>query len=221
VPERAKLPLLASLACLVAVGLLALAAYSLGPLERFDARSLVHLSLTLESRPYRVADHLVRLADPLPLLAMLAVLCGCALALGRRREAIAAAAVVAGANVTTQLLKGLLAHPRFQPYAEFHQPWPDAFPSGHATAAASIAVALVLAAPSRIRPAAAGLAAAYAGAVGLAVVALEWHYPSDVVGGFLVASAWGFAAVAALRVAAPASPAPRAQASSRFAISTK
>jgi membrane-associated phospholipid phosphatase len=32
-------------------------------------------------------------------------------------------------------------------------------------------------------------------------MALDWHYPSDVLGGILVAGGWGFAALAGLRVA--------------------
>lgn len=197
--ERVTAPLLAACACAVALGLLALAAYSVGPVESFDAKTLVHLSLTIGSRPYRLAESVAQLADPLPLLAMLLAVCAFALAFGRRREALAAVVVVAGANVTTQLLKGLLAHPRFQPYSGYHQPWSDAFPSGHMTAACSIAVALILAAPARLRPLAALVGLGFAAAVGLAVVALEWHYPSDVVGAILVAAGWGFAALAVLR----------------------
>ena len=197
--ERVKQPLVACVACALALAALALAAYSFGPLERFDARTLVDLSLQLESRSYRAAEGIAGLADPLPLLGMLVAVCAFALALGRRREALAAVAVVAGANLTTQALKVVLAHPRYQPYAEFHQPWPNAFPSGHMTAAASIAVALMLVAPRGVWPLAAATGIVFAGLVGISVVALEWHYPSDVLGGILVAASWGFAALAACR----------------------
>jgi membrane-associated phospholipid phosphatase len=221
VAQRVKAPLLASLACAVAVLLLALAAYRFGPMERFDARTMVHFAVALESHSYRLAEGVAGLADPLPLLAMLAAICVLALALGRRREALAVVAVVAGANLTTQVLKVLLAHPRYQPYAEYHQPWPNAFPSGHATAAASIAVALILAAPRTLRPLAVVVGGAFFAAVGASVIALEWHYPTDVVGGALVASAWGFAALAGLRLARPRDPAPSAQPARPLAISTK
>lgn len=197
--ERIKTPLFAWLACVVALIALVLAAYALHPVESLDARTLVHLALPLESRPYRAAESLAGLADPLPLLMLLAAVCAFGLALGRRRETLAAVAVVAGANVTTQILKGLLAHPRYQPYAEFHQPWSDAFPSGHATAAASIAVALMLVAPRGVWPLAAATGVVFAGLVGVSVIALEWHYPTDVLGGILVAAGWGFAVLAACR----------------------
>jgi membrane-associated phospholipid phosphatase len=199
VAERIKTPAFACLACALALALLAIAAYTFAPVERLDARALIHFSLPFESRPHRAADGIARLADPVPLLAMLLAACGFALALGRRREAVAAVVVVAGANLTTQVLKGLLAHPRYQLGAEYHQPWSDAFPSGHTTAAASIAVALMLVAPRSLLSWAALAGVAFAGAVGASVVALEWHYPSDVLGGVLVAAGWGFAALAALR----------------------
>ena len=219
--ERVKTPLLACFACAVALALLVIVAYGFSPFERLDARTIVFLSLTPQSPSYRLAEGIAQLANPLPLLALLAAVCAFALSLGRRREAVAAVAVVAGANLTTQVLKVVLAHPRYQPYAGYREPWENAFPSGHATAAASVAVALMLAAPRGMRPLATAAGLAFFAADGVSVVALEWHYPSDVVGGALIAAGWGFAAVAGLRLARPRDPSPSAQASSRFAISTK
>jgi hypothetical protein len=43
------------------------------------------------------------------------------------------------------------------------------------------------------------LGAAFALAVGFSVVSLDWHFPSDVAGGYLVAAAWCFAVVGVLR----------------------
>ncbi len=197
--KRIQAPVFACLACVGALIALVLAAYALRPVELLDARTLIHLSVPLGSRSYEAVEGIAQLADPLPLLAMLVAICGFALALGRRREALAAVVVVAGANLTTQVLKVVLAHPRYQPYAEFHQPWPTAFPSGHMTAAASVAVALMLVAPRGVWPLAAATGVVFAGLVGISVVALEWHYPSDVLGGILVAAGWGFAALAACR----------------------
>ncbi|HSD23090.1 MAG TPA: phosphatase PAP2 family protein [Solirubrobacterales bacterium] len=117
---------------------------------------------------------------------------------GRRREAFAAVAVVAAANLTGLLLKVVLAHPRFYPVLGTDQVGIDAFPSGHATGAMSIALAATLVAPARIRPAVALGAAAYVFAVSILLLVLSWHLPSDVPGGLLVASSF-FCAVAALR----------------------
>jgi len=65
------------------------------------------------------------------------------------------------------------------------------------------------------------LVLAAAALVGASVVVIEWHFPSDVLGGILVAAGWGFAAVAALRLARPPGPAAPAQSSRRFAIAVK
>jgi hypothetical protein len=55
--------------------------------------------------------------------------------------------------------------------------------------------------PARRRPLVAALAAAVAVSVSYSLLTLGWHYPSDVLGGFLVAATWMLAAVAALRAA--------------------
>lgn len=73
------------------------------------------------------------------------------------------------------------------------------FPSGHASIAVSLGLALVLAAPPVLRPAAALVGAAYAGGVGLSLILLGWHFPSDVVGAFFICGFWAAAIAAALR----------------------
>jgi membrane-associated phospholipid phosphatase len=55
--------------------------------------------------------------------------------------------------------------------------------------------------PARLRPLAAGLGAAFAAAVAYSFLTLGWHYPSDVIGGFLVSGIWASLALAALSFA--------------------
>jgi membrane-associated phospholipid phosphatase len=62
----------------------------------------------------------------------------------------------------------------------------------------SFALCAVLAAPARLRPLVAAVGAAFAVAVCYSFLALAWHYPSDVLGGFLVATTWTLLAVAVL-----------------------
>ena len=88
---------------------LAYLAYAVGPSERLDARLLGKLAAHGQTTAGDLADGLARLADPLPLLVLLACACAVAFWRGRPRQALAAVAVVAGANVTTQILKVLLA----------------------------------------------------------------------------------------------------------------
>ena len=205
-PRRVKAPLLAALACVLLIPPLAVAAYSLGPFQHVDMRILLHLRRE-EGGVNALASVLVDLGDLVPLLIMLAAVCVIGLRAGRRREVLAALVVVAGANLTTQLLKTTLEHARHRAFEHgIELPWPNSFPSGHTTAAASIAVALLLVVPAAHRLTAAILGAALTAAVGLSVVILGWHYPSDVLGGVLVVGAWGLAALAWLRLRAGRAP---------------
>lgn len=117
-----------------------------------------------------------------------------ALLRGRPGLALAAGALVIGANVTTQLLKRELPRPDL-----LGAGGPGgSYPSGHVTVAVSLAAALVLVAPPAARWGAVALGTAYAGGVGIAVIALDWHRPSDVLGAQLVAVGWAGLAAAAL-----------------------
>jgi membrane-associated phospholipid phosphatase len=114
-----------------------------------------------------------------------------AVALARRRldVAVAAGALLVGANVTTQVLKPALY--RLDPFGTAHErTLHGSFPSGHSTVATSIALALVLAAPVALKLPAALLGSAYAWAMGISLMVQGGHYPSDVAGGYLVAGAW-------------------------------
>jgi membrane-associated phospholipid phosphatase len=187
----------------VAFVLLLGCAYMVGPGGRLDAIALHGLGTLRGSWTDPVAQLATHLADPLPLLAMLAGLVAWGWATGRRREAVAAVALVAGASVTTQVLKVALAHPRIQPVLGPYQLGPEAFPSGHATAAMSIGLAAVLVAPIRFRAMVAVAATTYVIAASTSLLILGWHFPSDVLGGLLVASAFFFGTVAALQAAGP------------------
>jgi membrane-associated phospholipid phosphatase len=122
-------------------------------------------------------------------------------ALARRRltVALAVAAILLGANLTTELLKPLLAEPRAANLLGGLSPVGAAsWPSGHATAAMALALASTIAAPARLRPYVAAAGAAFAVAVSYSFLTLGWHYPSDVFGGFLVAGIWTLLGVAAV-----------------------
>jgi membrane-associated phospholipid phosphatase len=195
-----KAPLFAAIACAAAIAPLAVAAYGFGPVKSVDLRILLHLER--ETGPaHDLAMALVVLGDLAALLVLVAAVCALGLHFGRRREVVAAVIVVAGANLTTQLLKVTLEHARHKAFEHgIELPWPNSFPSGHTTAAASIAVALLLVVPARHRLRAAAVGFLLTAAVGISVVVLAWHYPSDVLGGLLVVATWGFAALAALRL---------------------
>lgn len=150
---------------------------------------------------------LAHLADPVPFLVGGVLLV--AVALLRRRFLMAALvpAILLSANVTTQILKPALAEVRLIELHGVGTVYPGSWPSGHATAAMSLALCLVLVVGPQLRPLAALVGAGYAIAVGYALVALGWHLPSDILGGYLVAATFallGAAALAALEARRPA-----------------
>ena len=144
-----------------------------------------------------IALAIAEVCNPNPYVYLCAIVVLIALLRRRPGVALVIAIVIFGANTTTQVLKPLLAAPR----PALPGIWaisPASWPSGHATAAMSLALCAVLAAPGRLRPAVAALGAVFAVAVSYSFLTLTWHYPSDVFGGFLVATAWTLAGIAAL-----------------------
>lgn len=98
------------------------------------------------------------------------------------------AVLVAGANITTQILKRDLLE-RAELDVLTQRPG-NSLPSGHTTVAASVAIALLLVAPRRMRPYVALLGAAWTAATGVSTLVGQWHRPSDVLAALLVVGAW-------------------------------
>src|SRR4051794_22032430 len=132
---------------------------------------------------------LAGLADPAPYLLLGVVLIGSALLRGLPWRAGAVAVLLVATGASTQALKHLLPRPRFEAWLGADQVGPMSWPSGHSTAAMTLALCAVLVAPAALRPVVAVLGGAFAAAVGYAVLVLGWHFPSDVLGGFLMAGA--------------------------------
>lgn len=177
------------------------AAFHIAVLEHADGAIFRAFTGLQRPRVNHVAATFVHLCNPKPYVYLCAL--PPLLALARRRFAVAIAicAILLGANLTTQLLKPALAAPRDGLLAA-GVTWvqPGSWPSGHSTAAMSLALCALLAAPARLRPLVATLGAAFAVAVGYSLLALGSHLPSDVLGGYLVATTWTMVAVTALLV---------------------
>ncbi|MEV4199952.1 phosphatase PAP2 family protein [Micromonospora globbae] len=134
-------------------------------------------------------DRILNAMSVVSLLAATAVIGFIALMRGRIALAITATLLIAGANVSTQLLKHGLSRPDLgidltRVYAG------NSLPSGHATVAASVAVALVLVLPAKVRAFGAFLGAGYAAVAGVATLSAGWHRPSDAAAAFLVVGIW-------------------------------
>ncbi|MET9019096.1 phosphatase PAP2 family protein [Actinopolymorpha sp. NPDC004070] len=117
-----------------------------------------------------------------------------ALVRGRIRLALVATVLVAGANLTSQVLKDYVIGRPDIGIAGTDIGAPNSMPSGHVTVAASIAVAAVLVLPPRLRGLAAILGAVYTSLTGIATLSAGWHRPSDALAALLVVGIWAAAA---------------------------
>ena len=188
---------MAAAACVAAFLVLLAVVYTTERGAAADEHALQGFDQLDKPRLAELADKVAHVADPVPFALIGLALVIIAFIRGYPPLGIGAGVVLLGANVTTQILKPLLANPRGM--------WGDygiaaaAFPSGHATAAMSLALAAVIVAPARIRPLVGLVGAGFALAGGFAIVSLDWHFPSDVAGGYLVAATWCFAVLAVLQ----------------------
>ncbi|MGP5266962.1 phosphatase PAP2 family protein [Brachybacterium alimentarium] len=128
---------------------------------------------------------------------VMAVLLGIALVLVLvRREfslLLPLALLVAGANLTTQVLKHLVVvRDVLGPGIDIT---PNSFPSGHTTLAAASMVAVVLAS-GRAKVLLAPIGALWAAAAGIGTLVVGWHRPSDAIGAIVIVAAWTFLVLA-------------------------
>ena len=171
--------------------------FHVGFVQRADISILGGFRGLHSPREDTVAHFIAELCNPNPYVYLAGVVCLVALGRGRPGVALLIGAILLGANVTTQLLKPLLAATRAVPVGGVPIS-AGSWPSGHATAAMALALCAVIAVPARLRPAAAALGAGFAVAVSYSFLTLNWHYPSDVFGGFLVATVWTLSGIAVL-----------------------
>lgn len=155
--------------------------------QRFDELALAgseHGSSTL----WRVAGPVLDVVS----VAFIAVAVVVVLVIAALRRAwglgLQVAVLVAGANLTTQVLKHDVLE-RADLGVLTQRPG-NSLPSGHTTVAASVAIALLLVVPRRTRPYVALLGAAWTAATGVSTLVGQWHRPSDVLASLLVVGAW-------------------------------
>lgn len=213
---------LALVGAAASVGLLFLCwvlAFHVGFAARADVSILNGFVGLGHGRERNVANFIAHLCSPDPYVYLAAVPVVVALLRRRPLVALAVLAVLIGANATTELLKPLMAASRPAPAPATLYPLAQgSWPSGHATAAMSLALCCVLAAPARMRPWVAALGGVFAVAVSYSFLSLAWHYPSDVCGGYLVATAWTLLAIAALSAVSKVSEAEPAGRRSRIPL---
>ncbi len=121
-----------------------------------------------------------------------------ALARRRRTLAVAVGVAMAGAVLTTEILKmKVLTRPNL---GNFGGVGYNTFPSGHTTIGMAISLGLVMVAPKHLGRPAAVVAALVSTAFGTAVLSSGWHRPSDTIGAYFVTLGWFSATSAVLAI---------------------
>jgi membrane-associated phospholipid phosphatase len=200
VRHRPANPLLAALLCLGALMVTGAVALILPAARAHDSATLQGFAvLSGHTRISQLANLLVHSVDPPQYAIAAAVLVVAAILRGRPRVALAVPLAMFAASATTELLKPLVGHPRSSEWLGGGGLTSiESWPSGHATAAMMAALCAVLVAPPVLRPLTALLGTGLAVGVSYSILVLGWHFPSDVLGGFLVAGGWVSLALAAL-----------------------
>jgi membrane-associated phospholipid phosphatase len=183
-------PLLLALACLSCLAVTGVLAKLVPVTKQGDARTLNGFVALDAPRLGPLLNRIAHLADPGPYALAGLLLALVALARGRWRVALLIPIVFVLTGTTTEALKHLLSAQRLDEWLGSAQIAASSWPSGHSTAAMTMALCAVLAAPPRLRPTVAALGGAFALAVAYAILTLGWHFPSDVFGGYLVAATY-------------------------------
>jgi len=192
-------PLGVAMLCLFALAAIWGAASYLPAVRVRDAATLHDFTLLDRPAVESIGAFLLHLLEPLLFTIWGAALVFTSLARGRSRLAAAVAAVLILAPLTSETLKPLLAH-RHDSVGGVHI-GAASWPSGTSTEALTLVLCAVLVAPARRRALVAVIGACYAAVVGVMLLVFAWHMPSDVLGGYFVATLWAALAVAALRLA--------------------
>jgi membrane-associated phospholipid phosphatase len=210
-PDTARALLLAALCLAGLAGTWVVAA--LVPITHAkDAVALYDFTRLGRPRVDALANHILHLLEPGLYTVWAIALVAIALLRRHARLALAVAVVLPLAPLSAEVLKPLLAHPHA--YSGLKDITAASWPSGHATAAMTLALCAVLVFPDALRPLVAALGTAFVAGVGISLLILAWHMPSDVFGGYLLAGLWVSLALALLRATTAYQP-PR-QTSARY-----
>lgn len=137
-----------------------------------------------------VADNRLTRITELTLVAAVGLIMMVSLVRRRPRLAVAAATVVLGSVLTTEILKYVVLTRPERVFLEDGGGWYNTFPSGHATVAFSPAIATVMVVPPRWRGLVGLVVAAHSTTLAASTVTAGWHRPSDAIAAYLVVLAW-------------------------------
>lgn len=192
-------PVTGLLVCAVGFAVVLVLAYWVGPTERLDRSVLDAVNTrpdTLINEVAYVGFQIVNFRPAWVLAGAIAVLI--ALAQWRIRDAVFAAVLIAGAGGLVLLFKALLSNPRYQPVpvGSDAYPWQEAFPSGHAAGSLAWSLAFLTVVPRSWWRLTAVIGVVFTLYISFGVLVLNYHYPSDVLAGWLLTAGWWFALLA-------------------------
>ena len=194
-----RAPLLGAIACLAGLVATGILSHLVHEGELRDAAALTTFSRLRDTRLDGLLHSLVHIADTLPYLLLSGAVVATAILRSRPRTAAACAVVLVGAPASAEIIKHVTAQVRSHALHIQTHIAPASWPSGHACGTMALALCAVIVAPVAWRPLVALVGGLLAIGVGYSVVALVWHFPSDTIGGFLLAAGWALAAIAVLR----------------------
>ncbi len=168
-------------------------------------------ALLIQDGVARTVDSALGVVSAATLLAGLALIVLIALVRLRRVSGLTAAALLVTANGATWLLKTqLLSRPDLG-LSEVTPATHNSLPSGHTTAVFSVAVALMIVVPARLRRPLGLVGGVFAVLIALATMSAGWHRAGDSIAAFLNVGFWAGVASGVMVLAAgdaPPDPAP-------------
>lgn len=186
-------------ACGAGVVVIGLLAYWVPFLERLDKEILNAINTPSGSVVHDLAFAIERPMEPIGWALAATVTFLIASYRGLHKRALLAVALIVGTAVIDLVLKEVFEHRREPPapITEFEWfPTPSAYPSGHAAGSLAIAFAFFFVVPRSWQRATAAIGIAFTLVVSLGLLVLNWHYPGDIPGGWLLALGWCFGLLA-------------------------
>jgi len=193
---------LLALACGCAIATVALwfAANDVAAGRELDATLADDLDGLFPRSSHELLQGASSLADLLPFAVAAGALVALAWLRAGRPLALCTAVVLLAANLVTQLLQPVLSGVRHVDLSGTQLSGAGSWPSGHGVAAMLLALGAIVVAGPRLRAVTALAGLGYALGVGVALVALRGHLPSDILAAYLVAAAFTAAGGAAYAV---------------------
>lgn len=196
-PRKALFAALAGAIGLATTGAIAL----LSPYaQAHDRATLEGFTALSHTRAAPLANSIAHLVDPSRYVLVGLAFVAIALFRGRPRLALAVPLIMLVAVASAELLKPLIDATRGGGdwLTSGSKVGDGSWPSGHATAAMTVALCGVLVSPPSLRAFAVALGTTLTVGVSYSILLLHWHFPSDVLGGLLLAGTCVALGVAAL-----------------------